>query len=91
MSDIEFADGLYVDPPRDGAPDFVVARISVDRERFIEFLEKKDGKYVNLDVQVAKSSGNWYAKVDNWKSTKDEEPKAPTHTHQDKHDDDIPF
>jgi hypothetical protein len=41
-----FTDGMIVKPPRDGAPDFVKASISIKTEEFVRFLEdhtKPDG------------------------------------------------
>lgn len=98
MADIEFADGFFVNEPNERAPDFVKCNISIDRERFIEFLQSKDDEFVNLDVLEAKSTGNWYAKVNNWKPTpqnspapeKEKEHGSPA-SFTNEFDDDVPF
>lgn len=65
-NETEFPKGLMVKKPRDGAPDFVIASISIKREELIEWLSSKDGDWINLDVKEAKS-GHWYASVNNFK------------------------
>ena len=42
--EMEFPKGLMVKKPRDGAPDFVIASISIKREELIEWLSSKDGE-----------------------------------------------
>lgn len=74
VDDIEFPDGLYVKKPHPNAPDFVKCDISINKEKFIAFLQSKDGEYVNLTTQVSRSTGNWYTKVDNFQpKPKDDE------------------
>jgi hypothetical protein len=65
-NEMEFPKGLIVKAPRDGAPDFVKASISIKREELIEWLQGRDGDWVNLDVKEAKS-GHWYAAVNTFK------------------------
>ena len=96
MSDMEFPTGLYVDAPHENAPDFVKCKISIDKEKFLRWLEAKEtDQYVNLDVKVAKSSGNWYASVDNWKPKPQGQQSTSAdprkHGADDGFDDDIPF
>ena len=93
MSDIEFADGFYAKEPHPNAPDFVKAKVSIQRKEFIEWLEKQDDEYINLDILEAKSTGNWYAKVDRWKPTPSREREKPVREQmrEDGFDDDIPF
>ena len=54
--DREFASGLYFNKKRDNAPDFVLGSISIDKEKFLPWLDQKqiDGKYLNLDVLMGK-------------------------------------
>lgn len=87
----EFVDGLFVNAPREGAPDFVKAKISIKRVELGKWLQQKEGEWINLDVKVAKS-GKWYSEVDNWK------PKGQTDTNpsnnnafNDVFEDDSPF
>lgn len=70
--EVEFADGLFVNKPRDNAPDFVKADISINAREFYKWLGEKgktlegDEKYIRFQVKEGKS-GKWYASVDNWK------------------------
>lgn len=66
MSDTEFVDGLLVKPPRDKAPDYVKASLSMKREALIAWLQSRDGEWINLDIKEGRS-GKWYAAVDTWK------------------------
>ena len=73
--EMEFPKGLMVKKPRDGAPDFVIASISIKREELIEWLSGKDGDWINLDVKEAKS-GHWYASVNTFKPKVENKPGA---------------
>ncbi len=66
MSDKKFIDGLLVKQPRDGAPEYVIAQLSMKREELITWLQQQDGEWINADIKVAQS-GKWYAQVDTWK------------------------
>ena len=68
----EFAKGLYVKTAHPNSPDFVKFRISLKREDLIEWLAKKDGEWINLDVKESSNEdehGNkkWYAEVNDFK------------------------
>ena len=96
-TEIEFPDGLIVKAPRDGAPDFVKASISIKRDALIAWLQGRDGDWINLQVKEAKS-GKWYAAVDNWKpkeggqsETKQSSPKHADASNGDPYGDEIPF
>ena len=73
--DMEFPKGLIVKAPRDGAPDFVKASISIKVEELIEWLSGREGEWVNLDVKEAKS-GHWYASVNTFKPKNENKPGA---------------
>ena len=73
--DIEFPKGLIVKAPRDNAPEWVIASISIKREELIEWLSSKDGDWINLDVKEAKS-GHWYASVNTFKPRQETKPGA---------------
>ena len=100
--DIEFIDGLIVKPPHENAPDFVICKLSFKREELIEWLQGKDGDWINADVKESKG-GKYYASVDNWKPNKDREqepqrqepvarqPATQQAPMDDFADDDIPF
>ena len=87
-NEIEFPKGFIVKKPRDGAPDFVKASMSIKREELIEWLSSKDGDWVNLDVKEAKS-GHWYASVNTLKPKQESKPGANVPASD--YDDDIPF
>ena len=71
--DKEFPTGLFVNPPRSNAPDFVKGRISIRVEDFLEYLGTKGGEeWLRIDIKQGfkeDEEGNkkWYAQVDNWK------------------------
>ncbi len=101
---IEFVNGLIVKAPREGAPDFVKASISLKREELIAWLGSKEGDWINIDVKESKA-GKWYASVDNWKADKEYFEKGketltghlegdtelPDHDAEDINPEDIPF
>ena len=82
----EFAKGFYPKAPSDKAPDYVKFKVSLRREELIEWLNSKEGVWVNLEVKEGRS-GKWYASVDNWK------PAGETNSggKSNDFDDDIPF
>jgi len=95
MSENKFVDGLIVKPPRDGAPSFVKATISIKRRELIGWLEGREGDWVNLDVKSSgKDPGKWYASVNEWKrdeaAPKKEQP-APASDFVDDDVRDLPF
>jgi len=102
MSDIKFVDGLRVEAPREGAPDFVKGRISLHKDELIQWLGQQEGEWINLDVKVSKND-KWYASVNDWKpqqgqsAPKDEARRNPTYEKTGEtpppgdFDDDIPF
>ena len=87
--EIEFPKGLIVKAPRDNAPDFVKASISIKREELIEWLSSKEGDWINLDVKEAKSSGHWYSSVNTFKPKQETKPGANVPAAE--YDDGIPF
>jgi hypothetical protein len=87
-NEMEFPKGLIVKAPRDGAPDFVIAAISIKREELIEWLQEREGDWINLDVKEAKS-GKWYASVNTYKPKSESKPGANLPAAE--YDDDIPF
>ena len=71
--DKEFPTGLFVNPPRSNAPDFVKGRISIRVADFLEYLNEKDSEWLRIDIKesfkVDEETGlkKWYSQVDNWK------------------------
>lgn len=70
MADIEFIDGLNAKAPRQNAPGFVKASLSIKREALIAFLQKHDDEWINADIKESKG-GKWYVAVDSWKPNSD--------------------
>jgi hypothetical protein len=72
--EIEFVNGLIVKAPRENAPDFVKASISIkvaDLGNWLREKSKAGEEWVNVDVKESKG-GKWYAAVSTFK------PKAGT-------------
>jgi len=64
----EFVDGLFVNNPRENAPDFVKGSLSIQADKFIPYLKSKANAkgYVNIDLLESKE-GNLYPKLNEWK------------------------
>ena len=82
MSDVNYAEGLYYWPPKDGAPDFVVGQLSISKARFISWLNDQlvdDKGFIGIDVTKQKSDPNkWSFKLDTWKrDSNPEQTRAP--------------
>ena len=88
--EMDFPKGFIVKAPRDNAPDFVKASISIKREELIEWLSSKEGDWINLDVKEAKS-GHWYASVNAFKPQAKQETKPGANVPAAEYDDGIPF
>jgi hypothetical protein len=89
--DIEFVNGLIVKAPREGAPDFVKAAVSIKVADMMAWLQGRyaaGDEWVNVDVKEARS-GKWYAAVNTYKP-KEVKPKAEKSSIVDM-DDSIPF
>jgi hypothetical protein len=73
----ELAAGFWFDKPREGAPEFVKGRISIQAEKALETITKfKNEKgYVNLDLLKSKE-GKLYLSVNDWKPEQKDEIKA---------------
>lgn len=79
MSETIFADGIFFDKPREGAPDFVKGRVSIKVEEAVKFLQthKNEKGYVNLDLLKAKEGGKLYFKLNTFKPEKKQEDYIP--------------
>ena len=92
--DIEFVNGLIVKAPRENAPDFVKASISIKVNDLREWLDKQSGEWVNIDVKESKG-GRWYAAVNAYKPKEskpepERKPATPSGSFED-FESDIPF
>lgn len=86
--DSELIGGLYP-KKRDGQPDFVIGKLSINvaqfREWMAEYLKANQGaEWINMDMLVSKA-GKGYAKLDTW------EPESKQETKVEPVSDDIPF
>lgn len=76
MSETIFPDGIIVKSPSPQAPDYVVAKMSIKVDEFIQFLNANTQKgWVNLEILNGKS-GKLYAKLDNYTPKEGAAPKA---------------
>ncbi len=100
MSEIEFVSGLRVFAPREGAPDYILANLVIEREELAAWLRTHPEK-VRIDIKRSKT-GKLYAAVNNWKPQSDaaatgnqtlSKPtaKASPASAQDDFADDVPF
>lgn len=64
--EVEFPKGLMVKAKHENAPEYVICKLSIRREELIEWLQGKDGDWINLDVKKSQG-GKLYAAVDTWK------------------------
>jgi len=93
MADIEFVNGLNVKAPRDGAPEFVKAAISIkvaDLSVWLHNKMKEGAEWVNVDVKESKG-GKWYAAVNTYKPKEGSAPKPTGKPADDIDSDSIPF
>jgi hypothetical protein len=69
-----FAEGIYFDKPREGAPDFVKGNISIKVAEFIEFAKKHEKKsgYVNLDLKKSKA-GKLYLELNTYEKKEEKD------------------
>ena len=79
-----YAQGLFV-KRNEKAPEFVICKLSIKTDDFIQFLNKNTNEkgYVNLQVLKSKDKGTLYAVVDTFTPKTDNvstEPKKPVKT-----------
>lgn len=72
MSEQNFINGLIVKAPKENAPEFVKAKLSIKREELINWLQSQSGEWINADILKSKE-GKYYAKLDTWKPEKQSE------------------
>ena len=81
MSEIEFINGMIFKPPvkKDGSPlpHFIKTKGSIKISELIESLQAYQAttgkEWMNFDVKESKSSGKWYASIDSWEPSKDQQ------------------
>lgn len=66
------AQGLYYNQPRQGAPEFVIGNLSIQRDQFQSWLaqqETDEKGYLKLDILTSRE-GKPYIKLNDWKPQK---------------------
>jgi len=72
-NDKQYISGLYANAPHEKAPDFVKASLSIQVERFIEWLSEQETSekgYVKIDILEGRE-GTYYAKHNDWNPDKE--------------------
>lgn len=66
MAEKKFVDGLFVSR-RDNAPEFVIANLSFNTEKMIEWLKQNTNSkgFCNVDIQRG-ATGSLYASLNDW-------------------------
>lgn len=62
----EFPKGIMVKDPHENAPEFVICKLSIKRAEALEWIDGKQGDWINIDMKKSKE-GKLYLEVDNWK------------------------
>lgn len=64
----KFIDGLFIDKPRQGAPDFAKASLGINVEKFTNYIREHENEkgYVNIDILLSRE-GKLYCKLNDWK------------------------
>lgn len=78
----KFAEGVSVYAPREGAPEFIIADLSIDIVKLREWananqdllVDGKDNKVLRMQIKRSKN-GKLYADVNNFKPAQKEEPR----------------
>jgi len=95
-NETEFVSGMYFKQPREGAPDYVVGKLSINRDKLLAWLTAKqpnEAGYINCDIKIGKS-GKPYVAVDNWKGERGNHATSASQsnaTQDESFDDSIPF
>lgn len=93
MDDNKFAQHIYFDRPREGAPSFVKGRMSMRRDDAVKYLQSlpvSEKGYVYFDLLASKDNSKLYFKVNEYKP-KTEAPVAPESPGEEVSPNDIPF
>jgi hypothetical protein len=71
MADVIYPKGFNIFPPREGAPDFVKGKISIEPKQFVEFL-KEHAEYRNAkgyySFDLLEGNSGLYVKLDTYKA-----------------------
>lgn len=88
MSD--FVGGLFLKPKHPNAPDFVLCKGSINRDKMLAFLQQSTGDWINFDVKLSKDGQKVIAAIDDWKPSQDSHNTAKSNGYQPQAED-IPF
>lgn len=78
MEPNKFINGLIVKKPNDRTPEFIICNLSLKREELIQTLQGMEGEWINADVKVSKSTGKYYAMINDWQKDKQKEESNDT-------------
>ena len=93
MSDAIYPKGMFI-KRRPNSPDFVIGKLSVKMEDFIQFAnEHENNGWLNFDVKKKKSDGSPYIELDTWKpdGQKQSQPEESFESNYDLPPNDEPF
>jgi hypothetical protein len=94
MAEKKFPEGINVQRPKVGAPDFVKARVWIRKDEFMHWLTTQGDDSINLDLMESKK-GKLYFAVDDWKPDNQGENEGTSSDFArppvEDFDDDIPF
>jgi hypothetical protein len=63
--------GILFKEPHPNAPDFIVGKLSIKKDDFIEYLKDKGNNgWVNLEIKLSRD-GKTYIELDDWKPNND--------------------
>ena len=62
-----FPKGLIYKKPNPKAPDWVKGTISIKKDEFIDFLNKQDSEWINIDILESKDKTKIYPVLNQWK------------------------
>lgn len=65
----KLAKGILFKEPHVNAPDFIIGKLSIKNDEFINYLNSvKDGDWTNFEVKLSRD-GKPYVEIDTWKPT----------------------
>lgn len=66
MAEAKYPKGINAKNPRQGAPDYQIAQISIKRVDAINWLNEQSEEWINLDLKRGKED-KFYLQVNEWK------------------------
>jgi len=93
----KFAEGVYFNMPREGAPEYVIGSIVIDKEKFADLFNNHSGKKIYMSVLMGKEKQRPYVKIDDFvpkndkQNSQSELEASPIDLSDLKGDDGLPF